>query len=370
MEQTEQRQGGRILIVDDIQENLQVLETILSRQGFECLRRESGAAGLQAAQQESVDLILLDVMMPEMDGFETCQRLQAMPATREIPVILLTALSDSESVLRGFEVGAVDYVAKPFRPPELMARIRTHLRLRRTERELRSLNASKDRFISIVADELAGPAAGLRGMLSLLEAEFPNLPPEDVRDSLMLARESADRVYGLLQNLTTWAGLQQGNLPCLPRELDLSALLEDVLAGLGSQIAGKRLEVHQGVAEGHFVYADPLMLSKVLHEVLANAVKFNRSGGRIETQVQAGPNGGLRLEVIDSGVGIAPEDQQQLFRIDQAVKRGGAAGEVGTGMGLILSRELMQRNGGKLDLDSRPGAGVRVVITLPIRKGA
>src|SRR6266487_5935775 len=158
----------RILVVDDITKNLQIVGTMLRNAGYEVMPTTSGAQALERVRVQLPDLILLDLMMPEMDGLEVCHRLKADPLTQQIPVIFLTASNEMEYLVKGFEAGAVDYVTKPFNPPELLARVRTHLELKHARERLREMNNEKNEFMGIAAHDLRSPLNAVKGYSEMI----------------------------------------------------------------------------------------------------------------------------------------------------------------------------------------------------------
>jgi signal transduction histidine kinase len=353
----------RILIVDDIPENLFIVENVLQHKQCETVTATRGSTALIEAEKGDFDLILLDILMPEMDGFEVCNRLKRNPTTAHIPVIFLTALNDDDNILRGFEVGGVDYVTKPFRPAELTARVMTHVSLRRRETELASMSASKDKFISIIAEELRQPFGALRGVLRMLNDEYPGLSDDDRREYIELSYHNADNLYKLINGLMTWSSLQRGVLPFRPTAVDLQAAADDAIYQFADKIRRKKLEVAIHLPESSEAYADREMLDTILRNLIANAIMYNVEEGKIA--IQAEQVGEVwRIEVVDTGIGIDEEDQKNLFRIDEEHRGRGTLGETGTGMGLILCKELVEKQGGEIDLISS-GGETRARFTLP-----
>src|SRR5437762_7724646 len=170
----------RVLVVDDITKNLQVVGTMLRNAGYEVMPTTSGAQALERVRVQLPDLILLDLMMPEMDGLAVCERLKADPLTRRIPVIFLTASNEMEHLVKGFEAGAVDYVTKPFNPPELLARVRTHVELKQARERLRKMNNEKNEFMGIVAHDLRNPLGAISGYAEMLKEETESLQPSPI----------------------------------------------------------------------------------------------------------------------------------------------------------------------------------------------
>ncbi len=352
-----------ILLVDDIPENLYIAESVLQDRGCRTRSATGGEEALRLAQEQEFDLVLLDILMPKMDGFEVCSRLKRAPQTRDLPVIFLTALTDDDNILRGFEAGGIDYVTKPFRPAELVARVMTHVALRRKELELRSLSASKDRFISIIADELRQPFAALRGVLAMVDSDYDRLSDSERRDYLKLSFHNADNLYRLIRGLTDWSQLQQGMMPFRPVAIDLEAAAADALAPFAEPLRRKQLGVTLEIPHNSHVVADREMLGRVLHHLLSNAIAYNVEKGGITLRAHSAERV-WRVEVIDTGIGIEAAEQSDLFRLDQGRKRRGTQGESGTGMGLLLCKELVERQGGEISLTSSAGETC-VAFTLP-----
>jgi signal transduction histidine kinase len=359
-----QEQAPSILIVDDVAENIQIVAGVLKDEGYSMAFATSGSAALDSARNNPFDLILLDVMMPEMDGFETCRRLKADPETADSTVIFLTAKTDLESVVRGFELGGRDYITKPFNSAELSARVRTHVELKRNAAHLEKLNSAKDRFISILANELKGPFVGLNGVLKMVDEQYDVLEREMLRDYISLSRKASDQLLELVENLLTWSSMRTDGLPFAPRPIDLSESINQTASDLKEALESKELVLDNQVEEGSFAFADEGMTRIVLKNLLTNAAMFTQQGGSMGIEAQAEADR-LKVRVWDTGVGISEEDRHNLFHIDKRVKRKGTAGEMGTGMGLIVCRELIERNGGEIWLTSQPGQGTEVFFTLP-----
>jgi signal transduction histidine kinase len=360
-----------ILLVDDTEANLRVLGPLLRAEGWSVAAATRGAQALKLIAQRRPDLVLLDVMMPEMDGFEVCRLLRADPATRDLPVLFITALTDEESIVRGFRDGAQDYIAKPFRQAELVARVRTHLALRHATRraeiqaaDLTRLNADKDRFFSIIAHDLRSPLAGLLGLSEALAAHLADFTPQEVAESVEDMAKSSRNLYQLLENLLEWSQLQTGHMECRPERLELPDLLSE-LAELFSQFAQQKSLAVRLELKPVEAWADRRMMHTVFRNLVANAIKFTASGGLVILRCDM-VNGQAVGEVSDTGEGITPELLQTLFAPGaKPMSKLGTAGERGTGLGLILCRDLLDRAGGAIAARSGPGPGSTFTVTLP-----
>lgn len=355
---------SRILIVDDVYRNIQLAGIILQKDNFRFSFATDGESALRLAGEGGIDLILLDIMMPGMDGYAVCSRLKNDVRTADIPVIFLTAMNDTESIVKGFELGAVDYLTKPFQAAELLARVRTHLRLRMTERSLREANAAKDRFFSIIAHDLRSPFTALIGVSQFLKEGIDELEPETAKEMLGGIHSASRNAFNLLENLLEWARVQIGAIPIVIETVDLSSAARDNVQLLEMNIRSKEISVENRIAGPLSARADANAVNTVLRNLLSNAIKFTPRGGAIELEAGSG-DGRVYLTVRDHGIGMNAEQQESLFRIDARRSGRGTEREQGTGLGLILSHEFLQRSGGSISVESAPGEGSAFTVTLP-----
>ncbi len=364
-----------ILIIDDNATNLKVIMGYLMEQGFKLMIARSGEMGLSRAQVAKPSLILLDVMMPGIDGFETCRQLKADDRTKEIPVIFMTALSDVESKVKGFQVGGVDYITKPIQQEEVLARVQTHLRIREQAKrleiqaeELMALNASKDKFFSIVAHDLKGPFQPLLGSTELLAEMTESLTLQEIKEIGQSLHRSAKNVYHLLESLLTWSRLQQGRMEYEPNKLNLKQIADQICQLLGATSTAKNIILQSNVKPGIFVYADEYMLNTIIRNLTNNALKFTKSGGRVTLSAQ--PHGDsaewVEVWVADNGVGMHETDMAKLFKIEVHHSTLGTAKEIGTGLGLVMCQEMVQKHGGRIWVESELGRGTTFKFTLPL----
>jgi len=377
---------GNVLVVDDTIENLRLLEGLLTEQGYDVRTAPSGPLALRSIQAVLPDLVLLDIMMPDMDGYQVCDALQADERTREIPIIFISALDAEDDKVKGFEKGAVDFVTKPFQAREVLARVRTHLTLRglqrhlqeknacleqeivqrtRAEAELQEANASKDKFFSILGHDLRGPFSVLISLTEVLLEDFDLYSPDILKKRIERVHTSSKQVYSLLTNLLEWSRLERGVLVCEPDRLLLSKLTDLAIQLLSETAKQKQIAIQNRISQEIYGYADINMVNTILRNLLSNALKFTESGGEISISSRLLSDGFVEIAVSDTGIGIAQEKIADLFRIDVKTNRPGTAGEEGTGLGLILCKELIERNGGSIRFESDVGKGTVVRFTLP-----
>jgi PAS domain S-box-containing protein len=498
---------GTILVVDDNSTNISVLYNFLSQQNYDVLIAQDGLSALERAEYGQPDLILLDVMMPGIDGFETCRRMQEIPALRDISIIFMTALSEVDAKVQGFQAGAVDYVTKPFQQEEVLARIKTHLTIRKlrvelqkrnelleqeieerkrvesflraqldlsldgilvlnedgefvshnrrwldlwtmkeeelkniqhrsdwqsyrerlkpadreklsqasfllgkkishnvelitstdrvydlyttpmigvedayygqlyfirdiTDRKavevtLRELNANKDRFFSIIANDLNNPFQGILGFTELLSESINEMSKEEILDYAQKLSESTKSIFQLLQQLLSWSRLQVGHMQYRPSIQELWEITDYNLHSIKQLAAEKDIVIENAVVPESYLFCDPSMVNTILRNLLSNAVKFTNRGGQISVSSRV-VNDSLHIEVKDTGIGMSPETVAHLFKLGGSTTSSTGTKRVGgAGLGLILAKEMIERHGGRLTVHSAEGAGTSFAFNLP-----
>ena len=362
---SQERSQATIFVVDDDPTNLSVLLEYLHDSRYNILVARDGESALEQLQYALPDLILLDVMMsPGMDGFETCRRLKANARLRDIPVIFMTALTDTDHKITGFDVGGVDYVTKPLEHQEVLARIRTHLTIRDQQKQLQELNASKNTFFSVIAHDLRGPLGSLHILTQMAEEKIDTYNPDQLKKFIMLQRNSIENLCNLLENLLTWARMQQGMIERHPQQIAVADLVARNLDLLTPNAREKQITLNRVIPPQTSIYADYNMVDAVMRNLLSNAVKFTHTGGAVEVSVSQNETS-VEVSIIDTGTGIPEEKAAKLFQLDSKYKRPGTAGEKGTGLGLILCKEFVEKNGGTIRVVSAEGRGATFVVTLP-----
>lgn len=326
--------------------------------------------GLQALEMipgAEPDLILLDIMMPGMDGFEVCAELKKNPGTREIPVIFLTARVEKNDILKGFEVGAVDYVTKPFSGAELLSRIKTHLELKFTLEELEESNATKDKLFSIIAHDLRNPLQVIMFSADLLCRHFDHFDDNKKKEFIEKIYSCTNQISELLENLLKWSKSQRGAIAPNPGKIDIGILAQESIDLFKENAAKKNIALTSAVASAVFAFADRDMMRIVMRNFISNAVKFTNEGGVVKVKATASENF-IQVDISDTGIGISPEDIPRLFRIDKQKTTPGTANEKGSGLGLILCKEFVEKNNGAISVTSSPGKGSCFSFTLPALK--
>lgn len=360
-----------ILVVDDEDRNLQLLGSSLSRAGYQVVFASSGREALDAVKAEPPDIILLDVMMPGMDGIEVCRRLKDNPETQAIPVIFITARTSAEDIVRGFEVGGQDYIAKPFKSAEMLARVRTHLQLKksrerveRSKAKVEEVNGNQRRFFSILSHDLRGPLYVVDNLMEHLIDEYGDFSKEEILEMLQSGHGSIKQVITLVEDVLNWARVQMDDVTFSPQDFVLSDCILSVLSGLELTASSKNIKLIEKVPEDLLAYGDIKMIGTVIRNLVGNALKFTPSEGEIKITA-AEEEGNVRIAVSDTGVGISPERLEKLFRIEENTSTKGTNNEKGSGLGLSLCRILVEKHGGRITARSTLGVGSTFAFTLP-----
>ncbi len=353
-----------IFVAEDNPKNLQVVYNILKDEGFRIAAAGDGAKALQMIPRTKPDLVLLDIMMPELTGFQVIEQLKEIPGIKDIPVIFITALADIEEIVKGFGLGAVDYITKPFKAEELISRVKTHVELKLARQRLHQLNATKDKLFSIIAHDVRNPLQNLLMSANLLDDNYDAFDETKRKEYIHKFRLTSDLVSALIENLLQWALSQQGGLKLRRRKINLTELTAENLPLAKEQADKKQIRLMATVTADITAYVDADMISAVLRNLLSNAVKFTPPGGTVELDVSI-KGKAVEIRVTDTGIGIDEADIPNLFQLgDQKISLG-TANEKGTGLGLILCKEFVEINNGSIAVESQPGKGSTFIVTLP-----
>ncbi len=369
-----------ILVVDDIEQNVAVISQILRSNDYQVIAAFSGEGALRLLEKRIPDLILLDVMMPDMDGFEVCSRLKQHPTLRDIPIIFLSALSDVDVKVRGLEVGGLDYITKPFQAPEVLARVGNHIKINKLERdrkrhveELIALNAEKDKLMQIVSHDLRSPLGGIYGLAEILRKGDEASDPVLVKEFATIISSTSDQLLSLVNSLLDLAKIESGSMPLNLTEFNLSQTVRNAVLLLKNVASGKGVELRSiHVDEDVWIIGDEPKLIQILNNVLSNAVKFTPEGGSvsIDTVYQEegwsmGDDRTVKITVRDTGIGIPEEDLPRLFDKFGKHHRVGTSGEQGTGLGMPIVKRFIELHKGCITVESTIDVGTVMTVYLP-----
>ena len=368
------RSDYKILIVDDVVSNVLLLKILLSNEKFQACTANCGNMCIEQAKKEKPDLILLDVMMPDISGFDTAVILKKDPETQSIPIIFLTALNNPSDLVHGFQVGANDFLTKPFNKEELIVRVMHQIALVAAKRliekqneELRATIGNRDKMYSVIAHDLRSPMASIRMVLNLVvSAVSPEAVGPELFELLDKANKESEEVHDLLDNLLKWTKSQTGRLNVVMQDLDLNDIIPGVVDIFEMIAVTKNIKlVYKGSDTPIIVRADNDMLKTVVRNFMSNAVKFSPQDSSIEITMKT-EGDYAKVSVSDHGVGIAPERLGTIFHKGETTY--GTGGEEGSGLGLQLCADFARKNGGDVMVESTVGQGSTFSVLVPLKK--
>ncbi len=394
---TEQNILGTVLIVDDNPNNLGVLFDFLSEAGFKVLVAKNGKRGIQRVEYTKPDLILLDIMMPEMDGFEVCRILKSRQETQAIPIIFMTALSDTIDKVKGLQLGAEDYITKPIQQEEVLARINVHLRLYRLQKQLAEKNTileqqnqtletlvnalqqakqtaedasrSKSMFLANMSHELRTPMNAIIGYSEILKEEVEESRTEDFVDDLSKISMAGRHLLGLINDILDFSKLEAGKMSLYLENFNLKDLVDEVVATLEPlfKTRGNTFTVEYPEDVG-MIYGDHTKIRQGVINLLSNAAKFTENG-RIIFCIKRLQKDGLEwvdLQVSDSGIGMSQEQLSKIFDAFTQADLSTTRRYGGTGLGLAITKRFVEMMHGTIEVQSTPGKGSTFNLQFPV----
>ena len=363
-----------ILTVDDNKENLKVVSNFLKNEGYQIALSVNADDAVKILEEHTIDLILLDVMMPGTDGFTLCRRLKEDQRFADIPVIFLTAKTDPDDLVEGFKAGGLDYITKPFNKEELLARVNNQISLAHARREIikqteeiKKINQTKDRLYSVIAHDIKSPFSNISMLISTLAEGYLQPGSEEYEEILQSINSSTQETYALLENLLQWTRSQTGTLERSPEPLSLEEIIAKATRFLGPHAKKKDISLTYDVPADLTIEADRNMMQSVFQNLINNALKFTNEGGQVTvTGKKQGDK--VTVEVQDNGIGIAEENLKKLFDDKGQFTTRGTGDEKGSGLGLILVSDFVEKNYGTIDVKSKEGEGTSFIVTMPSAK--
>ncbi|MBB1473297.1 hybrid sensor histidine kinase/response regulator [Luteimonas sp. MC1782] len=354
---------GRVLVVDDQQANLRVVSALLARHGYEVAVADNGPAALAMVEAQVPDLVLLDMMMPGMDGFGVMAEIRERALLR-VPVVFLTAAQDRELLLRAFGAGAVDYVTKPFIPEELMARVNAHVGLKLARDRLERVARERQELVNLVAHDLKNPLSSVVFASDMLLAD--SVRPERVPRYLQMIRDSAEDGLGYIRRyLETQAQARSQAERPVDARASLGDVVDWIMGRYALQFEDRGCQLRAAPVGNAVVAMDAVVLRQVAENLVSNAMKY-APGSDVELSAPASAPGYWQLRVEDRGPGIPGHRQRELFRpFVRLAHDDPAIAGASSGLGLSLAKQIVSGAGGQLWYEDREGGGACFVIELP-----
>ncbi len=371
------RKEIRILVAeDDSLVSKEIIET-LRFLGYEKIDLASnGEKAVEMASSLKPDIILMDIEMPKMNGIDAARRITM---NLSIPIVILTTNESGDYIEQAVQSGVGAFLTKPVRPEEIVrafaiAMARHHdiiLReglikeLELNRHQLNEAIVTKDKFFKIIAHDLKNPVFGIQGLIELIDQNFDEYPTETKKELIHAIKISADKISDLLVNLLHWARTQDGSIKNEPEKIFFTKAVVTAIRPLEALAKEKSIQIENLVSEGTEVYADLFMLTTIIRNLVSNAIKFTNPGGKIS--IGSKKTGEFEtVNVKDNGIGMGAKVMDRLFRLEEGFSTTGTSGEAGSGLGLILCKEFIEMNKGKLSIESKPGKGSNFIFTLPI----
>ncbi|MFY7998337.1 MAG: hybrid sensor histidine kinase/response regulator [Candidatus Kapaibacteriota bacterium] len=365
----------RILVVDDVEENTYIVSTILKSAGYTPFVANSGKQAIQIAETQHPDLMLLDINMPEMNGYEVCKYFKATESIADIPIVFLTVHADAESIAKAFDTGAIDYLTKPFKKAELLARVKVHLALRQAQEQLEDqnvrllrLNDEKNEFLGIAAHDLKNPLNSIRGIAQMIRKRKDiELSDEEVNDMAHQIETSSNFMFEIITNLLDVNKIENGKLVIQSTSVDLMLSLSAVTDRYQAAAAKKNITLNVDIPDGDLqIYADPTLTIQVLDNIVSNAVKYSPHDKNIWVRASLHPEQKqVRVAVKDEGPGFSEDDKKKLFGKFARLSAKPTGGEHSTGLGLSIVKRLAEAMGATIWCESELGKGATFFIDFP-----
>jgi signal transduction histidine kinase len=370
--------NAKILMVDDTPANIDVLHKLLAKEGYKLSFATNADKALKIISRTLPNLILLDVMMPDMDGFELCQLLKSQKETQDIPIIFMTALTDTIDKIKGFSLGAVDYITKPIQSEELLARVSTHLKLQAHVIELKtrslesekaryvaeSANRAKSLFLANMSHELRTPLNAIIGYTDLVQEEAADLGYETIITDLTKIQVAAKQLLGIISDVLDITKIEADKMELKWSIFEVTSLITDIVTVIRpTLIEGKQQFKIDCPVDIGSIYADPGKVQQILFNLLNNAVKFTKQG-TITLTVNRSEEGFI-FQVADTGIGISADKLTVIYQPFTQADNSHTREYGGTGLGLTICKNYCEMMGGHITIDSEVGKGSVFTVYLP-----
>ncbi len=355
----------RILVVDDEPSNIFLLEGLLSAEGFAVSTAFNGREALVKVKTEAPDVVLLDIMMPEITGIDVLEKLKSDPEVSDIPVIMVTAKSEAEDVAEALGKGAVEYIKKPINEIEMLARLRTILKLKQQEDILKNLLKSKEEFIRMVSHDIRAPFSSIAGFADILlnDIELSGKLNNEQKEFLTIIIDTSNFIVDYFNKLLSWSNLGASGLVLQKEPKALSKLIQTATVIFQSKIADKKINLRVDLESDFEIVADVTYFNQVIINLLSNAVKFTPDGGNITISAREIKEG-IQIILADTGIGIKDVTPEELFGKSFHKSTRGTKGEKGSGVGLRICKMILDAHGFDFSFRSESNKSTEFIIEI------
>ncbi len=358
--------SGKILIVDDNLKNIELAVSLLQSENYEIAIANSGSDALEMLKEFLPDLILLDIMMPEMDGYEVCQRIKGQEMYKDIPILFLTAKTEPEDIIKGFKSGGVDYIKKPFNQDELIVRVGTHINLKHSLDKVVKQNEEKTALLSITAHDLKNPLQAIWGLLDILEIKIDRLEKEEILEIIYDIKNSTKTAIHITKDLLDLHKYEAGKFNLLVTTFSPFDILMNLIDQYQRISDEKQIRILlKNEIDDVSIYADKNKVERVLENLISNAVKFSPFNTKITISLKLKPKS-LVISIKDEGPGLSDSDKKQLFKKFAKLSAKPTGGETSSGLGLSIVKLLTEAMGGSVYCISEFGNGAEFFVEFPI----
>ncbi|WP_312134845.1 hybrid sensor histidine kinase/response regulator [Sphingobacterium sp.] len=360
-----------ILVAEDNPIHSLILENILRMQGYGVLLADSFDKAFSILSKDHVDLILMDVIMGDMSGFDIVKTIMETPEYQDIPVIFITSLDSTEDIIRGFDAGAVDYIRKPFEPQILLRRVRQQINLlyqrkfiEAQKKSLEAAIASRDQIYAIISHDLRTPIASLKMILNILSLQEVHKDQESLRQMVYSGNDIAEQLFSLLDNLLKWTKSRLGMLSFVPQSVQFDEVIFGVVEVLRPTALLKDITIETCIESCITIYFDTDILKSIIRNLLINALKFSHKGSSVKILLYSEGCCAV-MEVVDTGIGMDESIQKSIRESLPSGSRPGTANEQGSGLGLWIVKQFVQGKEGEFFFESVENQGSKFGLRIP-----
>lgn len=355
---------NNILIVDDNPENLKVASNFLIEKGYKIALALNAEDALTVLRRNRIDLILLDIMMPDVDGIELCQKIKKNKRLKEIPIIFLTGKNRIEDLEEGFKVGGVDYITKPFKREILLIRVKSHIDLYKSKKTILEMNQTRDKLFSIIAHDIRSPFINIIQIIDFMSKGQLKPDSEEFNNFFKLLKQTTFQTHILLNNLLEWTKFNSGTISLAPKATNIYELLSECIQLLNGNAQNKNISIKLNVSQCQEAYFDETTIHTAFRNIISNAIKFTNENGEIIIESE-NTDDSVLIRFQDNGIGMPAEKIKAFYANKEQVTSLGTNNERGTGLGLYIIKDFVEQNNGKISIESTEGTGTNFTVYLP-----